>query len=297
MITRWPILCFFLCTDIRKLIWLNYSDLFSIYKGEKRMKMKRHVLILGIVTAIFCSTCSVAIAEDAVKPTANFDLGIFSQYIWRGLEQSYNSAVIEPSLTLGYQGFSFNVWGNLDTDRKLRNLETHSSKYTETDMTLSYAKNLGLFTLGGGYIYYALDGAQDSQELFASTTLNTLLSPTLSIYREVAHNPSWYANLGVSHSIPVIDKITFDLGASAGYYYSDNSAFAEAKNPETKYRAFHNGLVSGGFTIPVCEYLSVKPMIAYSFPLSGKADDYITANSISNHSSFVYGGVTLSAAF
>lgn len=259
--------------------------------------MKRCALILGIVTVIFCSTCSLALAEDAVKPTANLDLGVFSQYIWRGLEQSYNSVVIEPSLTLGYQGFSFNVWGNLDTDRKLRNLETHSSKYTETDMTLAYAKDLGPVKLGGGYIYYALDGTQDSQELFASATLNTLLSPTLSLYREIAHNPSWYANLGISQSVPVIDKITFDMGASAGYYYSDNSGFSEVKDPGTKYRAFHNGLLSAGFTIPVVEFLSVKPVIAYSFPLSGTADDYITAASISNHSSFVYGGVTLSAAF
>jgi hypothetical protein len=38
-------------------------------------------------------------------------------------------------------------------------------------------------------------------------------------------------------------------------------------------------------------------MIAYSFPLSGTADDYITSTGISNHSDFVYGGITLSAAF
>ena len=94
----------------------------------------------------------------------------------------------------------------------------------------------------------------------------------------------------------IIDKTTLDLAASAGYYHSDNSDFSEVKNPETKYRAFHNGLVSVGFTIPFGEYISVKPMIAYSFPLSGTADDYITATSISDHSSFFYGGVTLSAA-
>ena len=52
-------------------------------------------------------------------------------------------------------------------------------------MTLSYSKTLGLFTVGGGYIYYSLaslnkDAADrdDSQELFATVSLNTLLSPT-----------------------------------------------------------------------------------------------------------------------
>ena len=217
--------------------------------------------------------------------------------------------MIEPSVTLGYEGFSFNMWGNLDTDLKTRGSNAHTSKYTETDLTLSYAKALGPVKLTGGYIYYALGGTPpagsqdinastlDSQEVFASVGIDTILSPTLSVYREIAHSPAWYVNFGISHSQPIIDKITLDLGASAGYYYSDNSDFAEANDPNSKYRALHNGLVSAGFTIPFGEYFSVKPMIAYSFPLSSKADDYIKATSISDNSSFVYGGVTLSMAF
>jgi Zn-dependent M28 family amino/carboxypeptidase len=133
--------------------------------------------------------------------------------------------------------------------------------------------------------------------VFASATLDTILSPTLSVYREIAHTPAWYVNFGISHSQPIVDKITLDLAASAGYYYSDDSDFSEAKDPNSKYRAFHNGLVSAGFTIPFGEYFSIKPLIAYSFPLSSKADDYITASSISDHSNFIYGGVTLSFAF
>jgi len=217
--------------------------------------------------------------------------------------------VIEPSVTLGYEGFSFNVWGNLDTDLKTRGSDAHTSKYTETDLTLSYAKSVGPVKLTGGYIYYALGGTPpvgsqdlnasslDSQEVFASATLDTILSPTLSVYREIAHAPAWYVNFGISHSQPIVEKITLDLGASAGYYYSDNNGMVEANDPDTKYRALHNGLVSAGFTIPFGEYFSVKPMIAYSFPLSSKADDFIKASSISDHSNFVYGGVTLSMAF
>ena len=281
------------------------------------MKVKRCLWICIIAaTVIFTSHAAVALAEDeakpaadASKPTASIDLGIFSQYIWRGMELSHNSVVIEPSVTLGYEGFSFNVWGNMDTDLKTRGSDAHTSKYTETDLTLSYAKAVGPVKLTGGYIYYALGGTPpvgsqdinasslDSQEVFASATLATILSPTLSVYREIAHAPAWYVNFGVSHSQPIYDKITLDLGASAGYYYSDNNGMVEANDPDTKYRALHNGLVSAGFTIPFGEYFSVKPMIAYSFPLSSKADDFIKASSISDHSNFVYGGVTLSMAF
>jgi hypothetical protein len=41
----------------------------------------------------------------------------------------------------------------------------------------------------------------------------------------------------------------------------------------------------------------VKPTIAYSFPLSDKAEEYIESVSLSDDSSFIYGGVTVSMAF
>jgi len=272
------------------------------------MKKNRRIWVCIVAAAVIFAGHAIVLAEDeaapaaadASKPTAAMDLGVFSQYIWRGFELSHNSVVIQPSVTLAYYGFSFNAWGNLDTDKKTiaaDGSETGESKYNETDLTLAYGKDLGPVKLSGGLIYYALDGIQDSQELFVSATLNTILNPTLSVYREIAHLPAWYVSLGISHSQPIFEKITLDLGASAGYYYSDDSDFSEIKDPENRYRTFHNGLISAGFTIPFGEYFAVKPMIAYSFPLSGTADDYIKATSISDNSNFVYGGVTLSMAF
>ncbi len=123
------------------------------------------------------------------------------------------------------------------------------------------------------------------------------MNPTLSVYRDIASSPAWYINFGISHSQPIVDKITLDLAASAGYYYSDDDDITEVNDPESKYREFHNGLVTAGLTIPFGEYFSVKPLIGYSFPLSGNADDFITATSISDNSSFFYGGLTLSMAF
>lgn len=264
------------------------------------MKKNRRFWACIAAAAVIFAGHAAALAADEVKPTAAMDIGAFSQYIWRGLELSHNSVVIQPSATLAYNGLSLNIWGNFDTDRKViagDGSESHESKYTETDLTLAYGKDLGPVKLSGGLIYYALAGMQDSQELFVSATLNTIFNPTLSVYREIAHLPAWYVNFGLSHSQEIINKITLDLAASAGYYYSDDGDFSEARNPEIRFRAFHNGLISAGLTIPFGDHISVKPMIAYSFPLSGTADDYITATSISDHSNFVYGGVTLSVAF
>jgi hypothetical protein len=232
-------------------------------------------------------------AEEAEKPTAGLDLGGFSQYIWRGLELSKDSLVVQPSATIGYKGVSLNIWGNLDTD----NDAYGGSKYNETDLTLSYSKTFGIAKPTGGYIYYALDGLTDSQEVFGSLSLGTILNPTISVYKEIAHLPAWYVSVGISHSQELVNKITLDLAASAGYYYSEDSGFAEANNPDEKYQQFHNGLISTGLTIPFADYFSVKPTIAYSFPLSSKAEEYIESVSLSDESSFVYGGVTVSMAF
>ena len=250
-------------------------------------------MCIAIAAAAIITGQTVVHAEDADKPTAGVDVGVFSQYIWRGFELSRDSLVIQPSVTLGYKGFSLNVWGNLDTHNDL----TGDSDYNETDITLSYAKTIGMFNLTGGYIYYAVEGVSpQSQEVFGSVGLNTFLKPTITIYREIAIAPAWYVNVGVSHSVELANKITLDLAASAGYYYSDSNSMTEAYSA-SKYRALHNGLMSVGFTIPFGEYFSVKPMLAYSFPLSSEADDLIKAQSLSDKSSFLYGGVTLSMAF
>jgi hypothetical protein len=255
------------------------------------------VTVIGFLMLIF-SSINVWAAEEE-KPSASADIGVFSQYIWRGYELSKDSAVIQPSVTVGYKDVSFNLWGNLDTD--VYSDPRGQAQFNETDMTLSYGRSFGMVNAGVGYIYYGLDGVDDSQEIYLSSGLDTLLSPTLTVYREIAHLPSWYISLGISHSIELMKKITLDLAGSVGYYYSDDDDFVEvddALNPTTKkYRDFHNGLVSVGLTIPVAKYFTIKPLIAYSFPLTNEADNLIKSTSFSHDSDFVYGGVTASLSF
>jgi hypothetical protein len=265
--------------------------------------MKNRAIKLPAVTAIgflILTFSSMNLwAEGDAKPKASADVGVFSQYIWRGYELSKDSIVIQPSITVGYKDVSFNLWGNLDTD--VYNDSRDEAKFNETDMTLSYEKSFGMVSLGAGYIYYALDAIDDSQEVYLSVGLDTLLSPSLTVYREIAHLPSWYISLGISHSFKLPKEMTLDLAGSVGYYYSDDDSFVEVDDnlnaTTNKYNAFHNGLISVGLTIPVGKYFSVVPMIAYSFPLTNDADNLIKSASLSDKSDFVFGGVTASISF
>jgi hypothetical protein len=263
--------------------------------------MKTNIMKLaGLICLLVLIFYPVSVrAGEEEKPTASADVGVFSKYVWRGYELSDDSLVIQPSVTVGYRGFSLNLWGNLDTD--LDRVGDDDSEFNEIDMTLSYNKSFGPVGLGVGFIYYGLDGIDDAEEIYLSVSLDVLLSPTLTVYREIADLQGWYFRFGISHSFSLPKEITLDLAGSMGYYYSEDDSFVEVDsnlNPTNdKYRNFHDGLISVGLTVPFGKYFTFCPMIAYSFPLSKKADNLITAGSFSNDSDFFYGGVNFSMSF
>lgn len=85
------------------------------------------------------------------KPSASADMAIFSKYVWRGYELSDDSIVFQPSATVGYKGFSMNLWGNLDSDfDDMDTVTNDKTEWTETDLTLSYDTSFGPVGLGGG---------------------------------------------------------------------------------------------------------------------------------------------------
>ncbi len=230
------------------------------------------------------------------KPSASADVGVFSQYIWRGWELSKDSAVIQPSATVGYKGFSMNVWGNWDTHQH----GLKKSNWNETDFTVSYEKGFGPVTLGGGYVYYSLDSADDQQEFYLRIGGDIILAPTFSVYKDITKVDSWYFNLGISHSFELPKDISLDLAASAAYYII-NSRYVVTATGEEKvgehYSAFHDGVVSASLNIPFAKYFTCTPMLAYSFPLSSDAKNLLKADSLSNKAGHLFGGVTLSFAF
>ena len=259
------------------------------------------------------------------KPTGELSVSGLTAYIWRGYENTRNSIVIQPSLTVGYKGFSANIWGNLDTQPYSQTNVTNSSTWTETDYTLSYTKTIGIVNAGVGYIYYGLGAANagaakplDSQEVYVTVGLNTLLSPTLTAYREIDHYHQYYFLLGVSHTVELNKTVSLKLGASASYLLSDyadatqyNINASSGGYPKfndsyqatnDKFSNFHDGVVTVSLPIHLVKYITVAPTVSYSFPLSGDANNEIKArgkkaNPADNDSSFVYGGLTFDILF
>ncbi len=270
------------------------------------MKKMMKIIIFGLV-AMTLSSLTVWAEEDS-SVSASADVSVLSRYMWRGYVFSEDSLVVQPSITASYKNFSINIWGNLDTDQSDNNYLTEDdSNFNETDLTLSYAIEFDKLCIDLGYIYYGLEGAEDTQELYYSVSYDCLLAPTLAIYFDFDSVPGIYVNLGVSHSIDLGNDVSLDLSASVGYYDSDdlhdfgvdsNGAYFESTD---SYSALHDGNISASITVPVGKYLSITPSLSYAFPLSNKAEKHLKGTNGGNFSVYdgdlLYGGVTCSVAF
>ena len=262
-------------------------------------------------------TSGIIAEED--KPTASLAVMAMSKYVWRGFELSKDSLVIQPSMTVAYKGFSANVWGNEDTDVYVYTVATSeptdTNNWTETDLTLAYDWTMGPVALTAGYIYYGVIGP-DTQEVFGRAALHVLLTPTLTVYRDYDHLAGWYLTLGVSHTVPITEKIGLNLGAQVGYLAADDSSsyakyngVGSANATTDAYRGFHDGQLSASVAFPISERISITPMMMYSFPLTSDASDLIESvslerlkneaagNASGGSNDFLYGGVTVSLAF
>ena len=254
--------------------------------------------------------------QEEDKVTGEIDLSVMSAYIWRGYEQTRDSAVMQPAVTARYKGFSVNVWGNMDTRPYSATDAKYGARYTETDWTISYSRKFGIVQVTPGYIYYALGAPYaggtaplDSQELFLTLGLDTILSPTLTVYKEIDHYRQWYTTFGVSHIFALNEKIGLKLTAQASYLLStDETTYAKYDSnslPTTdKYSNFHDGTVSVSLPIAVYKTLSVTPTMTYIFPLCDDAGYEMraygkegAANPADKDNKYLYGGVVLSYTF
>jgi len=217
---------------------------------------------------------------------ADLNISFYSQYIWRGYELSRDSLVIFPQLTVGYKGFAVTTWVDLDT----RFTGDPDKKFTlqETDVIASYSNSIAPLKLNYtlGWILYDWQPAKN-QELFVTLGLDTLLKPTFSVYNEIEIGQAWYFTLGISHSFAVYKDWSLDLAGMVSYLHDKSDA---------NFGNFHDGNISAGLKIPINNYLSIKPNLQYSFPMSADASRQIKDSSFTGHNNFVYGGLILDLA-
>jgi len=221
-----------------------------------------------------------ALNSEAAETSASASVDVMSSYMWRGFEL-HEDAAIQPSVGITYRSFGVNLWSDYNTETK---------EVAETDLTLNYTFSMDKLSLDIGYIYFGLDNATDTQEVYVSVAYDTLLNPTLTVYYDFDEGKGTFLEASVGHGIAVGGDRTLSLGASVSY--NADSAYSIGA-----YNGFHNANLSAALSIPINNEISITPMIAYSTDISDEAEAAIKALNTDADSEFVYGGVNLTLSF
>ena len=140
------------------------------------------------------------------------EVGLFDRYLWRGITVS-DDFVVQPELSASVGGFGLAVWANSDADDA-----DGTSGIDKYDVTLSYGLSLPMLSLDLGFIYYSFPEASDANttEAYASASAGVLLSPSLTVYRDLDAVDGWYWEAGVNHGLTLSPAFTVDLAARLG---------------------------------------------------------------------------------
>jgi hypothetical protein len=235
----------------------------------------------GLILCFMFVLVSVeALNAHATETSGEASIGIYNSYMWRGFEL-HEDVAIQPSVGITYGAFGANLWSDYNADIK---------EAVETDLTLNYTHSIDKIGFDIGYIYYGLDGATDTQEIYFAVSYDTLLSPSLTLYYDFDEGDGAFIVASVGHDIPINQDIAVSLGASISYNAESEYAIGD-------YSALHNGEISVSTSIPVYKAISISPMIAYSFTLSDDAKDAVQSLNADGDNNFFYGGASASLSF
>ena len=196
---------------------------------------------------------------------------------FRGIDLSENKWVAQFGADLGYKGFTLSYWSNLLTKGFAGKPEGYGAgDITETDITLNYEyAPIELLTFNVGNTFYSLEGLSDTDELYLKTTVNTLLSPTLSIYWDIdeAHYAGLYYTFSVGHSFELVKNLSLNLGALISYNQSNWSVTGnEASN------TWHDYELSTGLDYAFTDNISASASYTYSNILAHKSRSITNAS-------------------
>lgn len=268
------------------------------------MSMMSKLTVLLACAAVALPLAATAQESAAPAVSASGNITIPSAYVWRG-QVAVDDPVIQPDFTISKNGFSIGWWGNLNLND---NTTGDEYEFSEHDITVSYSTScpyIGAnFTLGVINFDFPNVGVisaegntmlvNDSREAFLNIAFaDVLLSPTLSINYDFKQADGFYVNLGVSHTVELVEKVSLALAANLGaadsdwgsYYFGDTDS------------GLNDWGVSASLPVAVTPNLTLTPAVQY-VALLGDAKDVVDATGMYfGDTDKVVGSIKLSYTF
>lgn len=224
--------------------------------------MKCRNVIIAILATLTLFTGVVSTATAAVEVEGDVYAGASSMYLWRGFDLSNSDPVVQGGLDVGFKGLTFSYWSNLDLN---------SGEINETDVTIDYGYALNdLVAVNVGNIFYSLEGAKDTNELYLGVSLNTILSPTFTLYYDYdeAKETGLFYTFSISHDLSLSEDLTLSLGGLVSYNQESDYAVGS-------YSDWHDYELSATVDYALTDQLSLSPYAVYSDAISTEAEKVI----------------------
>ncbi len=214
--------------------------------------------ILALLAALL-GPVGPAMAEEDEGLTIELSAPYLSKFIGRGL-LTVDDPVFQPGATLGYKGFSFNVWGNYN----LTDIGGLKNKFSEVDITGSYTFEFGDFSVPVGVIHYLYPNVTQpsTTELFVGLSYKWIVTPTFTVYQDVGDVHGTYATFDLAYDLELpspSEDITWGLAFKllAGWGSADFCKYEYNWGVDSAH--ITDALFSVGLPIKYKEFLTVEP--------------------------------------
>lgn len=140
-----------------------------------------------------------------------------SKYVSRGVN-TVNNWVFQQSTDIQFGNLSASLWGNMELTNHNGSQYVRSKPagtFTEWDFTIEYATAWKNLQIALGWIEYQYPGTgwERTREAYLSFSIDSPLSPNITIYRDTGAAKGIYAAAGVE--LPIRERLC--LSAQVGY--------------------------------------------------------------------------------
>lgn len=248
--------------------------------------MKKLLLRTSLLPLALLGPSTYALAGDTISGSVSVDY--VTEYVFRGV--SYQRGAVQPGIELGKDGFTLGVWSSVAMG------ETSAASIDELDVYGGYSWALSdtIETSVGFTLYHFPDtpgglfdfGGASTFEVNAGVAFDTVLAPSLTGYYDFDLE-AFTVEGSVSHSVPVADNTSVDLGITGGLVTADGGG------------DYQYGVASAalgyGFTDDASAYIGANYSLSSEDTLRFKVDG--NGNGFTNTDNLFWFGVGFATGF
>lgn len=247
--------------------------------------MKKSTKIMAAAFVAAMAMPMGAMAQDKLEVHGSATM--VNEYVWRGFDQGHGFAV-QPSVSLGYQGLTFNVWGStpMDNDNRSKEIDLNLSyAVPSTGLTLTVSDlwwggkdaRFGYWKGQGGDVnkghHLEATAAYNFGEKFPLTlSWSTWLAGADARNNDGDRAYSTYINASYNVNVPGDVTLTPAVGFTPwNGYYSQSATTSQDKAwfTDLSLKASKNIKVTDSFEIPVFLQAIVSPATDKTFFVGG----------------------------